>query len=157
MGYRTWRQELIHFIHKFLLPAVCCFVALGIATHIANRSSPDASTAVCLRIAHKIKTPEGVSNFVRGTGLETYCFSTHSGYFCSAFASKTISERLQVRPPVASATVAVYRAQWSQVTKFTLFTKYFRPRLVCFCIRNSKNMTPPRTKVRKQSLLLPRL
>lgn len=32
-------------------------------------------------------------------------------------ASKTISERCQVRPPVASATVVVYRAQWSRVAK----------------------------------------
>ncbi len=47
---------------------------------------------------------------------------------------------------------------WGQVAKWNsdyirIFTKHFLPELVCFCIRNSKSMTPLSTTVRRQSSL----
>lgn len=48
--------------------------------------------------------------------FETHSFSTPCRYFAS-FQSQNSWQGLQVRPPVAFATVAVYRAQWSRVAK----------------------------------------
>lgn len=60
----TRRPNLIHYVHKIYLPAVFWFVALGIATHIKNRSSPsgcqNATAATLSCCGWRFVHPEGL-------------------------------------------------------------------------------------------------
>jgi hypothetical protein len=50
-------------------------------------------------LAQKLKNPgknPEFSSFAEGERFETYSFSTRSGYFCSSYDSKTISEQLRI-------------------------------------------------------------
>jgi hypothetical protein len=58
------------------------------------------------RPRHQNKTPDSFWCFIFGKGIETA-----QRYFCSAYASKTIYEQLQVRAPFAFAKDAPSRAK----------------------------------------------
>jgi hypothetical protein len=86
---------------KHFLPGLACFCI----RHSRNMAPTDTLARTQSSLCSKNENQQRellifIFTNVSPAGIEHYMFSTHSGYFCSAFASKIISEWLRFRGPI---------------------------------------------------------